>query len=231
MNQLVFQSQHFFGALLVRDKSDTAHFTLTDGLKYVYTSGMYGRPYVEATEDIRQVKGKILPEQTQKLADSLEYSYAFTEVNTNLLTPADDMSFRQFLQDSFLWITRLIPSHTPEIHLQELRIRALDMAYLDKESPMGTFVPVATEAEYQKLIDKILVYLDDVNRNIDKYQQKIEDRKKEERDVEIAGKLNENIIKSGNLLHEYLKTVAEKQNDLNTYYVCSFWVNFPPADF
>lgn len=216
--QLVFHSQHFYGALLIKDKSETKHCTITDGLKYVFTTGMYERPYVKVTEDVRCSKGEVQLKQPEKLADSLEYSYAFAEVNMNLQNQAEDILFKQFLRESFLWITQLIPQETEDIYLRELRVRALDMAYMDRESLLGTFVPVASETEYQKLVDKILIYIDEINQNIDKYQQKIEARKKEERDAEAAEKLNENIIKSGKLLHEYLRTVADKQKDLNAYY-------------
>jgi hypothetical protein len=215
MTSLTFSAQQFYGGLLIRNHSQTTHFTIVDGLKYVSTTGEFGRGSVEVSDDVRSVPPVSM---IDKLKNNLQFNYAFAETNLNSLTPESDLSTKDFLRKSILWITEIIPEDCDDIELVKLRMSALNAYCIEQDSNLGAYVPILKSENYQEQIDSILNYTDEINNTITNYQQQISERKTQELVVKVGKDLNDNIIHSGKLLSDYIDASMEQQKALSGYY-------------
>jgi len=212
---LSLSTQSFYGALQVTNKTHTSHYTIVDGLKYADTNiGSNGKGNVQVTLDVRNS-----PAQTNipKLKNDLQFSYSFSEASINTVSDKD-IKMQDFLRQSLTWITQIIPSDTKDKDLLDLRVRALNKAYVGKDASMGSFVPVLPYNDYQIYIDSILNYIDEIDSTIDNYQTQIEFRKTKELIIDVAKNLNKNIIDTGKLLSGYVDASISQQNSLSNYY-------------
>ncbi|OPY71194.1 MAG: hypothetical protein A4E63_01633 [Syntrophorhabdus sp. PtaU1.Bin050] len=216
LDTLAFSSQHFYGVLLVQNASNTGHFTLVDGLKYVSNrNAPDGRYYVQVTEDVRKVPR---PDKIGRLKSSLQFSYSFSEAIIGTLSTGSSPAAKSFLQESLLWITQIIPANTKDADLLGLRLQALDLAHIESDTALGAFVPILPYEEYQRQIDSILDYIKEIDDTIDRYHSDIEARKTQELLIDVAKDLNKNIVDSGKLLAGYVNAGISQQEHLSGYY-------------
>jgi hypothetical protein len=211
-----FATQQFYGALQFENESRNKRFTLVDGLKYVSNDkGPDGRAYVQVDGDLR---GAPPPESLPKLKSSLEFNYAYAEGNLNAFARGKLTLLAQFLYQSMQWITEIIPAGTDDFQLLNLRVRALDMAHIENNTALGAFVPILPYTDYQKQIDGILSYINEIDSTIDRYHYDIEQRKTQELIINVGKDLNKNIIESGKLLAGYVDASIAQQQALSGYY-------------
>jgi hypothetical protein len=209
-------SQHFFGGLQIQNTSNNQHYTLVDGLRYqTTTKGPDKRFYVKIDEDVRRPPKA---GDLDRLKQSLQFNYAFSESNLNAISQNPGTSLFDFLRESLIWITQIIPAGTKDMDLLDLRLRALDLAYIGKDTNLGIFVSILPFEQYQSQIDTILDYIGEIDRTIDRYHTDIEIRKTQELVIDVAKDLNKNIIDSGKLLAGYVDASLEQQKALSGYY-------------
>ena len=211
---LAIYAQHFYGGLLIQ--SETNRFTMVDGLRYEsIPDGPDGRRYVKITDDIRRVPS---PDLLERIASNLHFSFTFTEGSLNLASYDSDPPLAQFFRQSLIWISQIIPADTTDEALLDLRVRALDLAYIGQDHTLGSFVPILQADDYQKQVDAILSFIHQIEQTIDRYHQDIETRKTRELIIDVGKSLNENIIQSGKLLAGYIEASIQQQAALATYY-------------
>ena len=215
IDSLALYCQHFYGGLLIRNNDNSAHFTLVDGLKYASTSGEYGRSAVAIVDDIRKPPKA---EQLPRLKSSLNFNYTFSYSGINALSPDSNPGDRDFLSQSALWITQIIPEDCDDADLLDLRVRALNLYYVEKNPELGSYVPILPADRYQQEIDNMLAYTKEINATINDYQERIALRKVQELQIDTATALNENIINSGKLLSGYIDASKANQQALSGYY-------------
>ena len=216
IKSLSISAQHFFGALLVKNTSGTDHFSLIDGLKYISNDkGINGGSYVAVVADIRKP-----PEvkYLERLKASLQFNFAFSEASINSLTNSSCANYKSFIQQSLLWVTQIIPANTLDDDLLNLRVQALDLAHIESDLTLGSFVPILPYKEYDKQVRMILDYTNEIDKTIDRFHSDIETRKTRELIIDVAKSLNENIINSGELLSGYVKASVAQQQSLSGYY-------------
>ena len=215
-NSVSFATQQFYGALQFENQSGNSRFTLVDGLKYVSNDdGPNGRAYVQVDGDVRRAPA---PESLKKLKSSLEFNYAYSEGNLSSFARGKLTLLAEFLYQSMQWITEIIPADIDDLQLLNLRVRALDMAHIENNAALGSFVPILPYTDYQKQIDGILGYLSEIDKTIDRYHFDIEIRKTQELVVKVGKDLNKNIIESGKLLAGYVDASIAQQQALSGYY-------------
>lgn len=207
--------QNFFGALIFTNTSSSKHFTLVDGLKYEnITGGPNDRAYVEVKSDVR-----VLPDSSSlpRLKSSLQFD--FTYLNSIFSSFSNsNTSLRGFVTQGLIWLTQIIPSDTNDLELADIRLRALDTAHIGNDSSLGTFVPLLPFSEYENQIQIILSYVNEIDKNISEYQEKIEHRKEQELIIDVGKALNKNIIDSGELLSGYVEANITQQQNLSKHY-------------
>ncbi|HVE57396.1 MAG TPA: hypothetical protein VNB22_11255 [Pyrinomonadaceae bacterium] len=213
---LIFAAQQFYGALQFENESGSKHFTIVDGLKFVSNDkGPDGRAYVQVDGDFRGAPPK---ETLKKLTSSMEYSYTYAEGNLNAFARGKLTLLAEFLYESMQWITQIIPADTEDFQLLNLRVRALDMAYIENNTALGAFVPILPYTDYEKQIKGILDYISVIDTTIDRYHQDIEFRKTQELIINVGKDLNKNIIESGKLLAGYVDASIAQQQAMSGYY-------------
>eukprot|EP00005_Dracoamoeba_jomungandri_P000986 CAMPEP_0174255412 /NCGR_PEP_ID=MMETSP0439-20130205/4740_1 /TAXON_ID=0 /ORGANISM="Stereomyxa ramosa, Strain Chinc5" /LENGTH=1724 /DNA_ID=CAMNT_0015337593 /DNA_START=140 /DNA_END=5314 /DNA_ORIENTATION=+ len=205
--------QKFRGGLLVCNASHTKHYTIADGLKYTSRSGAFHRSYVHVTGDIR---GAPPPELLPRFISNVKLNYSFLQ--GRIRTLSEESPFADFLRESMLWITQLIPKTIQDTELLDLRVRALDFSLLKSEFSQGSFVPVLSFSEYTEHIKVILSYVQEIDKNIRFYHEDINMRKLQELTINAAKDLNKNIIQSGKLLSGFVQASLEQQKTLSDYY-------------
>jgi hypothetical protein len=217
LDTLSISSRSFYGALQVCNASDTAHWTVVDGLKYISNdNGPDGRAYVSVTDDVRKAPQ---PRAINRLKNSLQFNYAFAEAGIATISAvSDNDKLKNFIKNSLLWLTEIIPAATTDKDLLELRLRALDRSLIDSDNSLGAFVPLLPYEEYKEQINIILDYIDTIDSTIDRYHTDIELRKTQELVIKVATDLNSNIINSGKLLAGYVQASITQQQELSAYY-------------
>ncbi|BAU27774.1 MAC/Perforin domain-containing protein [Aneurinibacillus soli] len=205
--------RRFLGAMMVRNETDTKHYTIVDGLTYVLCDGLHHRYSVTVETDIRTVPHADL---LARFASSIEFSYVFAQSLLNGATATKQV--REFAKNALLWLSEVIPEDTTELELAELRVRALDLAKTASDPIPGAFVPLLPYSDYEKQVHAILDFVKEINEQMQINQEEIERRKQSELIIDVAKKMNENIIQSGELLAKVIEASAAQQSDLAAYY-------------
>ncbi|MFA0961079.1 hypothetical protein AB9P05_04695 [Roseivirga sp. BDSF3-8] len=227
-DNLVINAKQFYGALRVQNQAGSKHYTLVDGLRYITkpsqakTNGSSittpgSRSYVTVDGDIRQAPAE---KHLDKLKQSLQFNFTFAQAADNTLkaNQPERSEVENFVHDSLLWITEIIPATNRDADLLNIRVQALDLAHVDDDRSLGSFVPLLPFNRYQAQVEKILALLRDIDFTIDRYHQDIEIRKTQELIINVGKDLNKNIIASGKLLSGYVDASIEQQKSLSGYY-------------
>ncbi|HEX3148041.1 MAG TPA: hypothetical protein VHR66_08145 [Gemmataceae bacterium] len=215
-DNLTLSCQEFLGTARIVNQNGNKWLTVSEGLVYETTSvDANNRGVVAVTRDARTPPA---PAKLTALQSNLEFSLAFAEAVTSnqccpKLSPVTEL-MRAYLS----WFGDLIPGDTNDVGLSGLRMRALDLARVLTEPGQGTFVPLLPSADYQAQVRSILDYLDAINRKILEYRTQIAERKQAELTIDVAQKLNQNIVNTGKLLTQVVDANAAQQKDLAGYY-------------
>jgi len=204
--------EHFLGVARFQTTDGNKHFLVTDGLRY----DLDGNGWPSVTHDVRQ------PPSTAYLSDlkdSIEFSLAFGEAVLGIQSGTKGDSPTQALARGYLkWVGKVIPADTQNQDLLTMRFRALDLSNYSPNSGYGAFVPILPATEYENSVEKILNYLQEIQRQIGENTNKIDQRKYAEKANVNAKTLNENIVQSGKLLTDLIKANAQASKDLSGYY-------------
>ena len=206
----------FLGAMAIQNESGSAYNVILDGLMFGLTgSGADAVPIV--TKDIRTVSpGDSLP----RLIDSIQYSMAFADAVISDQS-GTNQALQDFVRGYLTWLARCIPAPTAaaaDKSLLALRVRVLDLAKYAADPGYGSLVPMLPSTAYDALIDSILSYLDRIQLQIAQNEQKMANRRLEERVIDVGKTLNENIIATGQLLSGVIDANAAQQQELASYY-------------
>jgi hypothetical protein len=215
-NTAIIHFREFFGALLVKNQSNSKHFTIVDGLKYESKSNAtIGRDDVFISSDCRTIPATV---STDRIINNFNFAFTFAEsiINGNKLNQDDN--FYLFIKESLEWIVEFLPKNSSNTDVLDLRLRALDLRNYMSNPALGTFVPILPFKDYDTYISKILDFVGEINTNIRDYEAQITARKQLELVIDTAKSLNENIIDSGNLLSKYVDTTADFQQQMNFFY-------------
>ena len=144
--------------------------------------------------------------QPADLKDSLEFSLAFAEAVLGLQTgDAEPNPTQELVRGYLAWVGQVIPADTTDEELLAMRVRALDLGGYAPNSPRRAFVPILPAADYEASIDRIMGYLQEIQRQIAENTIQVNQRKQAELTIDVGKTLNKNIIESGELLTGLIK--------------------------
>ena len=200
----------FYGGLLVKSIDGSLSLVIVNGLVFEVIAGK-----VIVTADVRiSPSSKILNEH---LTD-LQFSLVAAEARLNFILStskksADILLMRRFL----LWLGETNSREAMNTKLVDLQARALYLAKLASETRgnAGVPIPFLKYEAYRDTINSVEDILKTVSSKIMDFQSQIRARKAEEREINREKALNENIIKSGNLLQKYIDAQASYQESLS----------------
>jgi hypothetical protein len=204
----------FLGAMAIQNKSGARYNVIVDGLMFGLTGGGANAVPI-VTKDIRTVPPAA---SLSLLIDSIQFSMAFAEAVISGQSCCPNHGLQEFVRGYLSWLARYIPATVSDESLLALRVRALDLAKYAADPGYGSFVPILPSADYDRLIDSILGYLDRIKLQIGQNEQQMANRRLEERVIDVGKALNENIKASGQLLSGVIDANAAQQQDLMSYY-------------
>ncbi|MBV9315672.1 MAG: hypothetical protein JO100_18500, partial [Pseudonocardia sp.] len=211
--------REFLGALHVVSYSGK-HQSVVDGL--VYRS----EPSQPATRGRVTIRGDVRkppdPDLFPRLQDSLTLSLAFSEAVSAYRWSNRPPTPVQSLATAYMaWLGEVIPAKIPAKtaeRLAEVRMRAVELARIRMSPDQGSYVPVLLPKDYDKEIESALGFLKQVEGEIDKHRREVAERKQQEMQHATAEKLNENIVRSGKLLADFVKAGIEEQKRLAKFH-------------
>jgi hypothetical protein len=200
----------FLGALMIQNKSGTKCNVIVDGIKFAIHNGR-----VVVDSDVRVVPSS---DSLPLLVNSLQYSMAFAEAVMSDQTSQKNIAFQKFIRQYLNWLATFIPPATNDEELAGLRVRALDLANYVMNPNYGSFVPLLPASNYDQYIESILNYFDRIQLQIAQDNQKIASRRIEELTIDVARTLNQNIVKTGELISGIIDANATQQRDMEGFY-------------
>lgn len=213
-DKLEIGCDEFLGALAIRNRSGSRYSVILDGLRFGQTgSGPSSVPVIE--DDVRIVPK---PETIPLLADSLQFSMAFAEAVASDQSSRRDEQIQAFVRHYLLWVAKMVPADSADPALVALRVRALDLGSFTSDPSLGSFVPILPASDYDRFIESILSYLTQIQAQIRENEQRVANRRLEERVIDVARTLNQNIVASGELITDVISANAAQQKDLERFY-------------
>ncbi|TCW87380.1 hypothetical protein C5O80_05565 [Burkholderia sp. SRS-46] len=209
---LAIGCDRFLGVTRFQTADGRRRFLVADGLRYDLDSN--GWPSV--TSDVRRPP---MASDLATLKDSLEFSLAFGEAVLGIQTgeACDNPTFR-LARGYMKWIGEVIPADVRDKDLQVMRFRALDLGSYAPNAGYGAFVPILPAADYEDSVKKILDYLQEIQHEISLNTIQIDQRKQAELTTDVAKTLNENIVRSGEMLTGLIKANVQLARDVSSQY-------------
>jgi hypothetical protein len=202
----------FLGAARFQNAAGSKHMIVVDGLRYE----MDEHGAVRVTGDVRIPPS---PGRLPMLKESLEFSLAFAEAVLGLqINDGRDDPTHKLVRDYLSWIGKVIPADTKDEELLAMRVHALDLGGYTPNSRAGAFVPILPPADYEASINRIMNYLQEIQRQINENIIQVNQRKQAELIIDVGKTLNKNIIESGELLTGLIKANADSAGDLAKEY-------------
>lgn len=211
-DELLIGCDSFLGAARFQNTVGSKHMVVVDGLRY--EKEVSGN--VRVTGDVRTPP----PVDTlEALKDGLEFSLAFAEAVLGLQEGnSGGNPTHQFVRNYLSWIGRIIPADTTDEQLLAMRVHALDLGGYSPNSRAGAFVPILPASAYEKSLEAIMGYLQEIQRQIAENTIQVNQRKQAELTIDVGKTLNQNIIQSGELLTGLIKANADSTTDLGKQY-------------
>lgn len=204
----------FLGALAISNSSGSRYNVIVDGLRFdLEGEGAEAVPFV--ADDVRVVPPA---EAVPLLVNSLQFSMTFAEAVISDQSGKANSSLQQFVRDYLNWLAEFLSGVSGSEELIALRVRAMDLASYAINPEYGSFVPILSYTDYEQYVQSILSYLDRIQLQVAQNEQRMATRRLEERVIDVGKTLNENIIKSGELVSDVIKANAEQQRDLEGFY-------------
>ncbi|MCH5248405.1 MAG: hypothetical protein J1E98_00660 [Lachnospiraceae bacterium] len=213
----VISCKEFYGCLQILSGNSGKHITIVDGICYTTDSKKnVVRQMVTAVRDIRH---KYDTFDLLRVKNSIIYSYTFANSVMSSISLGNCISSScRFAQETMAWLGEMIPEGCMDPELLDIRVLALDNIRMYQSSNHISYVPILPPEKYSKQCKNILNYIDEIQRQIDYYQQKIEQRKTQELIIDVGKALDKNIIESGKLLSRLIQANARQQQELTQYY-------------
>ena len=204
----------FYGGLRVTDTNGSQSLVIMNGLVFEVVNGT-----VTVTTDVRtSPPSSILNEH---LTD-LQFCLVAAEARLNFLLSSNSNGNNNvnisLMQCYLLWLGETTGSSAASNdQLVALQARALYLAKLAIKIShnAGVPIPFLNYEAYRDTINNVQDVLRTVSSKLFDFQRQIRDRKAEERQIDRDKALNENIIKSGKLLQDYIGAQASYQQRLS----------------
>lgn len=213
----------FYGALRLVNSDGSKSLVVLSGLVFDQVNGE-----VTVAKDLRVSPSKEL--LRQHLTD-FQFSLVASEARLNFLlsnSVHSDVSKNLALMRSYLlWLGGVAGQSemsegpaTSDLDPIALQARALYLAKLAAKSADGAGLPVPylKYDAYKDTMNSVQEVLKTANLQLTSFQSQIRDRKAEERAIDREKQLNENIIKTGKLLNDYISVQARYQEDLSAQF-------------
>ena len=192
----------FYGGLLVTIADAQNSLVIVNGLVFEVTNGK-----VAVTSDIRIAQSTSI---FNSHLTNFEFSLVVAEARINFLlsglTGSTDSTRNGILlmKRYLLWLGRIASSGVKNDTLTTLQARALYLAKIASDQQSGGVpIPLLTYRAHKDVITNVQNVLSSVKLSLMDIQNQIRARKAEERQIDRQAALNENIIKTGNLLVGY----------------------------
>ncbi|KAL5479209.1 hypothetical protein EMCRGX_G022703 [Ephydatia muelleri] len=192
----------FYGGLLVTTADAQNSLVIVNGLVFEVTNGK-----VAVTSDIRIAQSTSI---FNSHLTNFEFSLVVAEARINFLlsglTGSTDSTRNGILlmKRYLLWLGRIASSGVKNDTLTTLQARALYLAKIASDQQSGGVpIPLLTYRAHKDVITNVQNVLSSVKLSLMDIQNQIRARKAEERQIDRQAALNENIIKTGNLLVGY----------------------------
>ncbi|XP_038061127.1 uncharacterized protein LOC119731911 [Patiria miniata] len=205
-------SGEFYGGLRVSCVTSGQFFVIMNGLIFEYAKGKVSIP-----GDVR-----VSPSQEvalERVVD-LQFGLVAAEARLNFLFAEyskDDPSM-ELMKRYLYWLAAVAGGESGTAANEQLaavQARALQLATV-AANPMGAGVPVPylKYDAYKDVVNNVQNVLNTASYELSSYQEQIRDRKAEERLIDNLDALNENIIKTGQLLCDYISAQASYQGSI-----------------
>lgn len=216
-NNCVISCKEFYGCLQILSGNSGQHTTIVDGICYTTDSKKgAARQMVAAVRDIRHKYDAV---DLLRVKNSIIYSYTFADSVISCSSSGNSTgSSCRFAREAMVWLGEMIPEGCDDPDLLDIRVLALDNIRMYQGPNYMTYVPILPPEKYSEQCKNILNYIDEIQRQMDLYQQIIEQRKTQELIIDVGKALDKDIIESGNLLSGFIQANARQQQELTQYY-------------
>ncbi len=213
----VISCKDFYGGLQILSEKSGKRVTFVDGICYAMDDKKnVDRQTVVVDRDIRHKYDTV---DLTRVKNSIIYSYTFANsVLAGSPREKSNGSSCRFAQETMFWLSEMIPEGCGDPELLDIRVLALDSIRMQRNLNYLINVPILPPEKYSGQCQNILNYIDEIQRQIVAYQQKIELRKTQELIIDVEKELDKSIIESGRLLAEFIKENARQQQELAQYY-------------
>jgi hypothetical protein len=210
LKSLVIGCNQFLGALRLECHITQTSLLIVDGLCYEVDDDKR----VHVTKDVRKA-----PEvgHLALLRNSLIMAINYSQAIVAALSSASECCDTPvgLAREHLLWLGQIMSSATGDDELVLLGLSALDSARFVVDSQQGCLVPILPPDAYEDYLHRILDQVSETLREEEHATQLFELRQAQERAVDMAQALNNNIIESGRLVAETLKIELARQQDIN----------------
>ena len=204
----------FYGGLRVTDTNGSQSLVIMNGLVFEVVNGK-----VTVTTDVRTSPP---PSILNEHLTDLQFCLVAAEARLNFLLSSNSNGNNNvnisLMQCYLLWLGETTGSSAASNdQLVALQARALYLAKLAIKisNNAGVPIPFLKYEAYRDTINNVQDVLRTVSSKLLDLQNQIRDRKAEERQIDRDKALNENIIKSGKLLQDYIGAQASYQQRLS----------------
>ncbi|XP_028412342.1 uncharacterized protein LOC114535155 [Dendronephthya gigantea] len=204
----------FYGGLRISNSDDSKSCVVMNGLMMKYNDRK-----VTIIRDVRESpSSKIVME---RLTD-IQFSLVVAEARLNFLlanSTNHDKSI-ELMKRFLVWLADVTGS---EDQLLDLKARAMYLAKVaGSPQQSGIPVPLLRYEAYKDVVKNVQNVIKTASEKLLNFQSQIRARMAEEREIKREQALNENIIKSGKLLQEYISTQADYQSSLESMFQSVF---------
>ena len=207
----------FYGGFLIKNNKGTESFVVMNGLLFQSKAGSSN----VTVYDIRQS-----PSEKFVALNLINFHLSLMEAEFRLsfVLYTDSEENKTLICRYLLWLGGAVGQASVEnfevpADSKALQARALYLAKIVANSKaVGVQVPYITYSAYKDAVDSIQKVIQTANLQLTSYQSQIRDRKAEERAIKRQEQLNENIIKTGHLISDYISAQAQFEESMGNHY-------------
>ena len=185
-----------------------------NGLMLEYTDG-----HVTVVRDVR--KSPSLNVVTERLTD-IRFALVAAEARLNFLlanATNHDKSI-ELMRHFLLWLAEVAGSGNELIPIQARAMYLAKVAASTQQT--GVPVPLLRCEAYKNVVHDVQDVIKTASDKLAKFQSQIRERMSEEREIDREQALNKNIVKSGQLLHDYIVSQASYQENFENMFQSVF---------
>ena len=166
---------------------------------------------------VRDVRESPSLKITTERSTNIQFGLVAAEARLNylLLNHANEDESLELMKHFLLWLAGVAGSNHQSKDLTPLQARAVYLAKIAaSEGRVAIPVPYLKYEAYQDVVNNVEDVIRTASHDLTNLQNQIKERLAEEREIDRANALNENIIKSGSLLQGYINKQATYQENL-----------------